>query len=92
MATNPTATLIIENGLPDHAPIVLDRPVSVFGKSSSVDVFLDNLYVSRRHFQISRKDDVFFITDLDSTNGTHVNSTKLGPHECWQPAKMGHFC
>jgi hypothetical protein len=28
MATNPTATLIIENGLPDHAPIVLDRPVA----------------------------------------------------------------
>ena len=80
MATNPTATLAIEKGLPDHGPIVLNRPVSMFGKSSSsVEVFLDNLYVSRRHFQINRKDDVLFITDLDSTNGTDVNSTKLGP-------------
>ena len=50
---------------------------AVFGKSSSVDVTIDNTYVSRRHFQVRCQDDVFFISDLDSTNGTYINGVKI---------------
>ena len=51
--------------------------VSVFGKSPTVDVKVDNPYISRQHFQIRCQDDVFFITDLDSTNGTFLNGERL---------------
>ena len=42
-----------------------------------MDVNVDIPYISRRHFQIKCQDDVFFITDLDSTNGTFLNGERL---------------
>ena len=55
----------------------MGQGVSVFGKSLTVDVNVDSPYISRRHFQIRCQDDVFFITDLDSTNGTFLNGERL---------------
>ena len=77
----PNATLVSEKGLPDAGPILLVQGVSVFGKSPTVDVNVDNEYVSRRHLQIRCQDMVFFITDLDSTNGTFLNGERLSPQE-----------
>ena len=55
----------------------MGQGVSVFGKSPAVDVKVDSPYISRQHFQIRCQDDVFFITDLDSTNGTFLNGERL---------------
>ena len=81
MTSTPNATLVYEKGLPDAGPIHLGQGVSVFGTSPTVDVNLDNQYVSRRHFQVSNQDGVFFIADLDSTNGTFLNGERLTPQE-----------
>lgn len=59
----------------------MDRLVTVFGKSASVDVNIDHAYVSRLHFQLRSQDGVYFISDLDSTNGTYLNGERLNPHE-----------
>lgn len=67
------ASLIIEKGLDDRCSITVDLPVVVFGQSPTVEVKLNNPYVSRRHFQLRNQDGVFYITDLDSTNGTYLN-------------------
>ncbi len=77
MTSIPNATLVVEKGLPDAGPIPMGQGVSVFGKSPTVDVNVDSAYISRRHFQIRCQDDVFFITDLDSTNGTFLNGERL---------------
>ena len=77
MTSIPNATLVVEKGLPDAGPIPMGQGVSVFGKSPTVDVNVDSPYISRRHFQIRCQDDVFFITDLDSTNGTFLNGERL---------------
>ena len=74
-------SLVVDKGLGDHSTIILNRPITVFGQSSSVDIHLDNRYVSRRHFQLRRQDGVYFITDLDSTNGTYLNDERLKPNE-----------
>ena len=81
MTSTPNATLVPEEGLPDVGPIQMVQGTAVFGKSPSVDVTIDNTYVSRRHFQVRCQDDVFFISDLDSTNGTFVNGERLTPHQ-----------
>ena len=57
----------------------MDRTVTVFGKSASVDVNIDHSYVSRRHFQLRCQDGVYFISDLGSTNGTYLNGERLEP-------------
>ena len=77
MTSIPNATLVVEKGLPDAGPIPMGQGVSVFGKSLTVDVNVDSPYISRQHFQIRCQDDVFFITDLDSTNGTFLNGERL---------------
>ena len=77
MTSIPNATLVVEKGLPDAGPIPMGQGVSVFGKSPTVDVKVDSPYISRQHFQIRCQDDVFFITDLDSTNGTFLNGERL---------------
>ena len=81
MTSTPNATLVYEKGLPDAGPIPIGQGVSIFGKSPTVDVNLDNQYVSRRHFQVRSQDGVFFIADLDSTNGTFLNGERLTPHQ-----------
>ena len=77
MTSTPNATLVVEKGLPDAGPIPMGQGVLVFGKSPTVDVNVDSPYISRRHFQIRCQDDVFFITALDSTNGTVLNGQRL---------------
>lgn len=37
--------------------------------------------VSKRHAEITLIDGVFFLTDLDSTNGTYVNGRRLNPRD-----------
>ena len=79
--TDRVASLVVEKGITDRANIILDRSLLVFGKSSSVDANIDNQYVSRRHFQVRCQDELFFISDLDSTNGTFINGERLKPQE-----------
>ena len=81
MTSTPNATLVVEKGLPDAGPIPIDQDVLVFGKSLTVDVNVDSPYISRRHFQIRCQDDVCFITDLDSTNGTFLNGERLASQQ-----------
>ena len=76
-----SAVLVSEKGLDNQVPIPLGRPVTVFGTSSSADVSIDNQYVSRRHFQVRYEDELYFIRDLESTNGTCLNGHQLEPGE-----------
>jgi pSer/pThr/pTyr-binding forkhead associated (FHA) protein len=47
------------------------------GRAAGCTITLDDHYVSQLHARIFRKDDVLFVEDLGSTNGTYVNGQKL---------------
>src|SRR6187399_697596 len=47
------------------------------GTSSKNDLQLNDTTVSRRHCEISIRNDRYFIKDLDSTNGTSLNGTPV---------------
>lgn len=63
--------------------ITIDIPEgdSIIGASNEADIQLrdSDSYISGEHAKISRKADVLYITDLDSTNGTFLNGEKLQP-------------
>tara|TARA_Y100000588_G_C14264734_1_gene929324 strand:- start:1503 stop:2177 length:675 start_codon:yes stop_codon:yes gene_type:complete len=61
--------------------ISFDADLAIFGNSTAADIQLDNPFVSRRHFQIRRETDVFWITDLGSRNGTNLNGIDLTPNK-----------
>jgi hypothetical protein len=49
-----------------------DEPVAI-GRLPECEVVLADANVSRRHAEVRRQDDGFFVVDLGSTNGTRVN-------------------
>jgi pSer/pThr/pTyr-binding forkhead associated (FHA) protein len=46
---------------------------NIIGSASDADIMLRDNAVSSKHASLRCKDQKFFITDLDSTNGTFVN-------------------
>lgn len=55
-------------------------PVTVGKMSGAVDIVLNDQSISRLHARISRDGNRFFITDLNSTNGTFRNGMRLEPN------------
>ena len=56
--------------------IVVDRDALLIGRVKA-DVEIDSPDVSRRHAVIERKDGVYVVRDLGSTNGTYVNGQRI---------------
>ncbi len=76
--TSPiTASFNVETGLEDQKVIPIGGPSVIAGNSDGVELRNDNRYETRRHFQVRLKTDVFYISDLGSTNGTYLNGTRL---------------
>ena len=55
----------------------LDRDRSVLGRHPDCDVVIEAEAVSRRHAQILLVEDQYYLEDLDSRNGTFLNSREL---------------
>lgn len=49
----------------------------VVGRNRDIDLPLPDLKLSRKHCQIAINDNAFLLKDLNSTNGTFVNGTRL---------------
>ena len=49
------------------------------GRLASLEIVLDDSSVSRRHAEVRRGEDGWFVRDLESTNGTYVNGVRVGP-------------
>lgn len=65
--------------LPNNNNIVVDGAVKVIGREDFLGVITsDKLYfIGKDHFKITRKDNCFFIQDLNTKNGTSVNGEEL---------------
>ena len=74
------AKLIIslEDNVVDEVPI--EKEIITIGRSTDNDLCLDNLAISGYHSQISNILNDCFLEDLDSTNGTFVNSKIVMRH------------
>jgi serine phosphatase RsbU (regulator of sigma subunit) len=53
-----------------------DAPITV-GRGPLIDLSLEHKSVSRRHALLNWVDDVCFVVDLDSANGTFVNHSRI---------------
>lgn len=65
----------------DYNQIYLDKfPFNIGKIHGQVDCYIDNKSISRYHAKIDKNNDRFYITDLNSTNGTRVNKKRLDPY------------
>jgi len=80
-ASGIKAIFNVESGLSGSSFLPIAQKTVTLGNCDAVDIKLENQYVSRRHLQVRQDVDVFYLSDLDSTNGTYLNTNKLPPHE-----------
>ena len=57
--------------------LVLDRPRVLVGRSEHNELRISSRFVSRHHALFVRHGDATFLMDLNSTNGTFVNSRRI---------------
>ena len=65
------------------------------GRVSSADIVVDDPIVSRQHASIRGEANGYWLTDLDSLNGTFVNDQRLSsePYRLrnWDTIKLGEL-
>lgn len=54
-----------------------DKTEIIIGRNDECDIHIDNLAVSGRHARIVREEDVYWIEDLESTNGTFIDEIMI---------------
>jgi len=74
----PKLIISLENKVVDEIPI--EKEIITIGRRTDNDLCLDNLAISGYHSQISTVLDDCFLEDLESTNGTFVNSEIVKKH------------
>ena len=65
----------------DDEVIKLEGHLWVAGRDSNCELPIDSPHISRKHFELARTKEGFFLTDLGSSNGTKLNGNKIPPHE-----------
>ncbi|QDU95645.1 SpoIIE family protein phosphatase [Lignipirellula cremea] len=80
-------TLVILSGMNVGASFVLSGREVLIGRDSTCDIPFASRTVSRQHCRLLCDSDVWYVEDLDSVNGTHVNGkaitkrTRLGDRD-----------
>ena len=60
--------------------LTLERPRLLIGRSDHNDVAIPSKFISRHHALLVRHGSATFLMDLNSTNGTYVNSRRVSNH------------
>lgn len=71
------ALLVVRRGANLGARFLLDEPTAIAGRHPEVDIFLDDVTVSRRHAEFLREGTDFLVRDLGSLNGTFVDGRRI---------------
>lgn len=71
------ALLVVRRGANLGARFLLDEDKVLAGRHPEVDIFLDDVTVSRRHAEFRREGTRFFVRDLGSLNGTFNEGQRI---------------
>nr|WP_208402590.1 FHA domain-containing protein [Lysinibacter cavernae] len=72
-----SALLVVRRGPDTGARFLLDSDSTVAGRHPEVDIFLDDVTVSRKHAAFTRDGKSFSVSDLNSLNGTFCDGVRI---------------
>lgn len=70
-------TLVITSGTAAGTTLPLDEGVITIGRSTDSTLAIVDEYTSTYHAKLARNGDQWMLTDLDSTNGTKLNGSRV---------------
>ncbi len=84
--------LIVTNNGSVMQELTMEKARALIGRSEHNDISIDSRFVSRHHALLVRHGAVTFLMDLNSTNGTFVNSKRVSNHVLIHDdvVKLGH--
>lgn len=71
------ALLVVRRGANLGSRFLLDEDRTIAGRHPEVDIFLDDVTVSRRHAEFRRDGSRFFVRDLGALNGTFCDGQRI---------------
>lgn len=71
------ALLVVRRGANLGSRFLLDEDLILAGRHPEVDIFLDDVTVSRKHAEFRRDGTRFFVRDLGSLNGTFCEGERI---------------
>jgi len=77
--TSPPQLVVSNNGSVIQE-LTMDRARLLIGRSEHNDIAVDSRFISRHHTLLVRHGSTTFLMDLNSTNGTFVNSKRVSNH------------
>ncbi|UOQ59392.1 FHA domain-containing protein [Leucobacter rhizosphaerae] len=84
--------LVITSGVAAGTAIPLDDEFLTIGRSSESTLVIVDEYTSTYHARLGRQGDQWILTDLDSTNGTRLDGTRVSkpvPVPLFTPVTIG---
>ena len=87
----PLASLLVRNGAMKGRRLAVKVPVVNIGRADFNDVVISDPSVSTSHAKLQRRDDVWILSDLGSTNGTFVEGERLSGEVALGPGTTVKF-
>ncbi|MBA3429965.1 MAG: FHA domain-containing protein [Actinobacteria bacterium] len=69
--------IIVKRGPNAGSKFFVDEEGVALGRHPESDIFLDDITVSRRHVEIRRESEGFWLKDVGSLNGTYINRERV---------------
>ena len=76
-APTPPPQLVVSTNGAVVKELIVDRPRMLVGRSEHNDIAINSRFISRHHALLVRHGNSTFLMDLNSTNGTFVNSRRV---------------
>ena len=77
ISKNSDATLLVKNTMREYGVTHSEDGFIIGRKKEYADLVLENPAIGKTHAKLVRKDDIWFLKDLYSKNGTFLNNIKL---------------
>lgn len=100
-ATEPAGEELGDRGRPYSGRLVVERggglssgeafgvgPGLVIGRALACEVTIEDSYASSRHARLYDRDGHVYIEDMNSTNGTYVNGTRVSAQQLLRPGDV----
>lgn len=90
-ATGPLANFLVRSGLLKGQRLVIKTPVANIGRAEYNDLVVPDESVSTSHAKLQRREGVWVLVDLESTNGTYVDGERITTDAPIAPGSMVRF-